>query len=341
MPYFPTVLTALFEYQRRYEERARQAFAMTSIGKEVFAALDYAAKTGRMVLVLGNSGVGKTESARTWWTLNRGRALYVQLTGINKSRAFFGAIAKAAGLPCTASLSPEKMQFRVERFLESSRLLLLLDEGQYLWPQGVRVRCHPELVNWLNTACANKGVPVAIVATEEFTTQRRRIEDQTAWPSFQLRRRLRRVFPLPAVPTKDDLAMVARKLLPDGPDAMINFIVGYALACSGHMQAVVDAIDDARLLALDAGRERITAADIKKAITEIRGPSDAAQKRVFAPAEKRRRRPQLRAAAPEPPPSSADAADLPPHPRRLPADDFLSDESAPTNRMSGHKLAET
>ena len=184
-------------------------------------------------------------------------------------------------------------------------------------------------------------MPVAIVATEEFTTQRRKVEQQSTWESFQLRRRIRRVFQLPAVPTKDDLAMVARKILPYGTDAMINFIVGYALACSGHMQAVVDAIDDARLLALDAGRERITAADIKQAITEIRGPSDAAQKRVFAPAEKRRRRPQLRAAAPAPPPRSAAAADLPPPPRRVPADDFLSDESAPTNRMSGHKLAET
>jgi len=342
MRYFPGVLDALFEYKRRYEERARQAFAMTSIGKEVFAALDYSAKTRRMVLVEGHSGVGKTESVRAWWTLNRGRALYVQLTGINRSRAFFGAIAKAAGLPCTASLSPEKMQFRVERFLESSRLLLLIDEGQYLWPQSSRVTSHPELVNWINTACANKCVPVAIVATEDFSARRRAVEEQTNWNSFQLRRRIRRVFPLPAVPTTNDLTIVARKILPYGTDAMINFIVGYALTCSGYMQAVVDTIDDARLLAEDAGRDRITVADIKLAITEIRAPSDAAQKRVFAPAEKRGRKPRLgSAAAPEPQPDSADAADLPPPRRSIPADDFLSDESAPTNRLSGHELAET
>ena len=53
------------------------------------------------------------------------------------------------------------------------------------------------------------------------------------------------------------------------------------------MQAVVDTIDDARLLAEDAGRQRITVTDLKRAIAEIRVPSDAAQQRVFAPAEKR------------------------------------------------------
>ena len=160
--------------------------------------------------------------------------------------------------------------------------------------------------------------------------------------TFQLRRRIRRVFPLPAVPTKDDLALVARKILPYGTDAMINYIVYYALTCSGYMQSVVDTIDDARLLAEAAGRERITAADIKRAITEIRVPSDAAQKRVFAPAEERGRKPRLgSAAAPEPQPGSAAAADLPPQRRSIPADDFLSDESASTNRLSGHELAET
>lgn len=340
--YFPRVLECLLEFKRRHEDTARQAFAMTTIGKEVFAALDYSFKTRRMVLVQGRSGVGKSESVRAWWTCHRGHALYVQLTGINKARAFFGAIAKAAGLPCTASLSPEKMQFRVERFLESSRLLLIIDEGQYLWPQGVRVTSHPEQVNWINTACANKGVPVAIVATEEFTAQRRRVEQQSTWESFQLRRRIRRVFALPAVPTKEDLAMVARKILPHGTDPMINYVVGYALTCSGFMQAVVDVIDDARLLAEDAGRERITATDLKRAITEIRVPSDAAQKRVFAPAEKRGRKPRFNAVAElEPQDGGTDAAAFPQAGRRAAADEFPSDELTTTNRLSGHELVET
>ena len=348
--YFPRVLECLFEFKRRYEEQARQAFAMTTIGTKVFEALDYARKSRRMVLVQGHSGVGKTESVRAWWTCNRGCSLYVQLTGVNKARAFFGAIAKAAGLPCTASLSPEKMQFRVERFLESSRLILIIDEGQYLWPQGVRVTSHPEQVNWINTACANKGVPVAIVATEEFTAQRRRVEQQSTWESFQLRRRIRRVFALPAVPTKDDLALVARKVLPYGTEAMVNYIVGYALTCSGYMQAVVDTIDDARLLAEDAGRQRITVSDLKRAISEIRVPSDAAQKRVFAPAEKRGRKPRFNAVAElEPHDSSADTADMQPdggdaaaassQPRgSSAADEFLSDESAPKNRLRGEEM---
>lgn len=340
MRYFPDVLACLFDYQRQYEEQQRQAFAMTSIGKEVFAALDYSVKTQGMVLVQGRSGVGKSESVRAWWRCNRGRVLYVQLTGFNKSRAFYGAIAEAAGLPCSASLSPEKMEYRVRRFLQSSKLVLILDEGQYLWPQGVRVTSHPEQINWINTACANKGVPVAIIATGEFTTQRQRVEQQTTWESFQLRRRIRRVYALPAVPTKDDLALVARKILPYGTAPMIKYIVGYALTCSGYMQAIVDTIDDARLLAEDAGRERISVTDLSRAITEIRGPSDAAQKRVFAPDEKRGRKARF-SAAPEPQSDSGDAADSPQPGRRAAADEFPSDELTTTNRLRGHELAET
>ena len=62
--------------------------------------------------------------------------LYVSLIRPLSRRAFFGMIAKATGLPSTASLSPEKMQVIVENFLKTSRLLLIIDEGHYLWPQG-------------------------------------------------------------------------------------------------------------------------------------------------------------------------------------------------------------
>ena len=342
LPGFRDIVGALFDYQRHYEEQARQAFAMTSIGGKVFEALDYTLKTGRMVLIEGNSGVGKSEAQKAWCALHRGQARYVKLKGINTKRAFFTALAKPLGVGHTTHMSPERIQGRVESFLEKSGIMLVIDEAQYCWPQGSRINKEPEIINWLNTACANEGIPVALVATQDFTARRQAVETQTGWNSFQLRRRIRQVVPLPAVPTNADLAMVARKLLPHAADAMINYIVGYALTSKGHMQAVVDAIDDARLLAQEAGRERITSADLKRSIEDFRAPSDAAQKRVFAPTAKRGRKHAFTIAADdEPQPGNTTAADLPTSRGRAVANEFPSDESTTTNRLRGHELAET
>ena len=82
------------------------------------------------------------------------------------------------------------------------------------------------------------------------------------------------------------------------------------------MQAVVDTIDDAHLLAEDAGRQRITVTDLKRAIAEIRVPSDAAQKRVFAPAEERDGKADAQ-------PGSDEAAKMPPPRGSFAADEFL------------------
>ena len=266
----------------------------------------------------------------------------IELKGINTKRPFFSALAKPLGVGHTAHMSPERIQARVESFLEKSGIMLVIDEAQYCWPQGRRIYKEPEFINWLNTACANEGIPVALVATQDFTARRQAVEAQTGWNSFQLRRRIRQVVKLPAVPTNDDLSMVARKLLPYGSEAMINYVVGYALTSKGYLQAVADAIDDARLLAQDAGRERITVTDLKRSIKDFRAPSDAAQKRVFAPAEKRGRIPRFNAAAElEPQDGGTDAAALPQAGRRSAADEFPSDEFTTTNRLSGQELVET
>lgn len=329
--YFSDILGALTEFKRRHEESARQAFAMTSIGKAVFKALDYELKVRRMVLIQGDSGVDKSESVKARCDQHRGEARYVRLSGINGRRAFFGEVAKACGVRATAGLSPEKIQARVENFLETTGLMLVIDEGQYLWPQGGRVRRHPELINWLDTACAYESIPVAIVVTEEFTRQRRTVEDLTTWNSEQFRRPLRRIFPLPGKPTKADLLLVAQKLLPGGTKPMLDYVAGYALASGGCRQAVVDAIDDARIIAEAAGRDRITVADLKRAIGEWRAPADAAQQRVFAPGEKRgkgRRNPTSESPSADVTPHRGSATAEPP-PQDGEATDFAGRGSAP------------
>jgi energy-coupling factor transporter ATP-binding protein EcfA2 len=279
--YFQDVLGALFEYQKRCENQVRENFVETSIGRVVFEALDYALETGRSALVEGDSGIGKTTAIKAWCGLHLGQARHVQLKGITHRTGFFREVARALGIARGGGFSSSKVQMRVEQFLQRTKMMLVFDEGQYLLPSGNRVSTPPELINWLNTACYNEGVPFVISATSEFRDRRAIVEKNTTWQSEQLRRRIRRFFVLPAVPTKDDLRSVACKLLPAVSREAIDYVVGYSLASKGFFQAITNAIEDARLIATRAGRAEIKFSDLKAAIQNWRSPSDAALQRVF------------------------------------------------------------
>jgi energy-coupling factor transporter ATP-binding protein EcfA2 len=295
--FFGDVLGSLFEFQARCQKDARENFVETSIGKVVFEALDYAMETGRSALIEGNSGIGKTTALEAWCKIHAGRARLVRLKGITNRTGFFHEVARALGVAQGTGNSPAKVQIRVEQFLHRTKMMLAIDEGQYLFPAGNRIYSPPELINWLMTACYNEGVPFVISATAEFKERRAVAEKTTTWDSFQLRRRIRRFFALPALPTKDDLRRVAVKLLPDMAGAAIDYVVGYSLASKGFFQAITNAIEDAQLIARRAGRAEIKFADLKAAIQDWRSPSDAALQRVFdnKPAERGRRRTVLRA----------------------------------------------
>ena len=253
---FHDLLGALSEYQKHYANAVKEAFVETSIGAVVFEALDYALETRRSALIEGNSGIGKTTALEAWCDMHAGQARLVKLKGITHRTGFFREVARACGLARGTGLSPGKIQMRVEQFLQRSKIMLVIDEGQYLFPPGNRVYTPPELINWLMTACYNERVPFAISATAEFRKRRAIIEKNTTWQSEQLRRRIRRDFELPELPTKDDLFRVAQKLLPDQARPAIEYVVGYSLASKGFFQAITDAIDDARLMARRDGRDR-------------------------------------------------------------------------------------
>ena len=287
--YFHDLLGALHEYKRRFEERRRAEFIETSIGKIVFEALDYALETRRSALIEGNSGIGKTTGLDAWAETHLGQARLVKLKGITHRTGFFREVARACGLARGTGLTPAKMQMRVEQFLQRSKLMLVIDEGQYLFPPGNRVYTPPELINWLMTACYNERVPFAISATAEFRKRRAIIEKNTTWQSEQLRRRIRRDFELPEKPTKEDLLLVAEKLLPGQPRSAVDLVAGYSMASGGYFQAITDTIDDARLMARRAGRDKFTFADLRAAIQDWRSPSDNALQRVFTDPPKARR----------------------------------------------------
>ena len=203
---------ALRTFQDRYEAQIDADFVRTRISQEIFDILDHALATRKMVVIEGDSGTGKTTAAEAWCAQHQGEVRFVTLSGITHKTGFFHKLAAAVGLAASKRKAVE-MQIRVEEFFRRTRLMLVIDEAHYLFPQHLQRHASPELVDWVNTALVNQHVPVALICTDQFIKLKCRMERRTGWTSEQLEHRVKRYKKLPSSPTKEDLEAVAAQLL--------------------------------------------------------------------------------------------------------------------------------
>ena len=276
LPWFNDVVGALYEFRRLYDDKVLQAMAETEASRQVFNTLEVALQTGKMVLIEGNSGIGKTTATEAWCNFHLGEARFVSISGVTHKTGVFRAIAKSLGLASSYARTATEMQARIEDVLQRSRLLLVIDEAHFLFSGAERVYSRPELVDWVDTSLYNQGVPTALVCTPQFRLRLDRAEKQTGWNADQLRRRVKRLVTLPLAPRTEDLKAVARKLLPGAATEIINLVVGYALSSKRNFPALTDVVDEARLISKRAGRDEITKNDCNQAIEEFCDPTAAA-----------------------------------------------------------------
>ena len=299
---FDGSIDALLHFQDRYEVKIKSDFVLTTIGKEIFETLDHALAIGKMVVIEGESGSGKTTAVEAWCAAHQGQVRFISLSGITHKTGFFRKLAGAIGLAAAKGKAID-MQVRVEDFFRRTRLMLVIDEAHYLWPQYQRSYSSPELIDWVNTALVNHDVPVALICTDQFAKLKARVEKQIGWTSEQLEQRVKRYKKLSRTPTKEDLEAIAARLLakrwnaeeqawsvagPKKHPDFVNLIVGYALTCKMHLPAVADTIAEARHQARKHGRSTIEATDLRAALLEYQIPSDEALRQSLEPIEKRR-----------------------------------------------------
>jgi len=299
---FDRVIDALRDFQDRYEATVKSDFVLTTIGREIFETLDHALAIGKMVVIEGESGIGKTTAVEAWVTAHQGRTRFISLSGITHKTGFFRKLAGVIGLTAAKGKAMD-MQVRVEEFFRKTGLMLVIDEAHYLWPQYQRSYSSPELIDWVNTALVNHNVPVALICTDQFAKLKARVETQTGWTSEQLEHRVKRYKKLSSTPTKEDLEAVAARLLAmrwnshdqrwnaSGPTPQrdsIKMVVGYALTCKMRLPAVANTVEEARYQARQHGRSQILATDIRAALLDYQIPSDEALQQAFQPVEKRR-----------------------------------------------------
>ncbi len=298
-PDITPIADAVREFQDCYEGRVTSEFIFTTIGCEIFETLDHALATGKMVVIEGESGSGKTTAVEAWCAAHQGQARFIALSGINHKTGLFRKLANAIGLSAAKSKAID-MQVRVEDFFRRTRLMLVIDEAHYLWPQYQRSYTSPELIDWVNTALVNHNVPVALICTDQFAKLKTRVEKQTGWTSQQLEHRVRRYKKLPSTRCRQDLEAAAarllsltwnlqeQKLITIGADPhpdLIRVVVGYALTCKMRLPAVAKTVEEARYQARKAGRSHVIATDIRTAILEYQIPSDQALQNAFQSAD--------------------------------------------------------
>ncbi len=295
VPFYTEIADALRELQTRYEAKIKSDFVLTTIGKEVFETLDHALAIGKMVVIEGESGSGKTTAAEAWCRQRQGHARFVSLSGITHKTGFFRQLATAIGLAASKRKGSD-IQVKVEEFFHKTRLMLVIDEAHYLFPRLQQRESSPVLVDWINTALVNHNVPVALICTDQFAKLKARVEKQTGWTSEQLEHRVKRYKRLSSRPTKEDLEAVAAKLLairwnvqqekwnvagPTPHRDFIKMIVGYALTSKMRLPAVAATVEEARYQARKNGRSYIVATDIRTALLDYQIPSDEALRNAF------------------------------------------------------------
>jgi hypothetical protein len=274
LDYFRDIIGALFEFQAWHEAKAMENFQLTAIGKKISETLNFALASRGMVLLDGLEGRGKTEAVKAWCAWHLGQARFVSLKGITSKTTAFREIAKALGIASSYTRTATEMQARIEDVLQRSRLMLVMDEAHFVFNQSRRMYSRPELVDWIDTAICNRGVPIALVTTPQFIVCMTRAADQVEWNYRQFRRRVKRWVKLPATNTEEDIKAVARSVFKKADAKTIAKIVGYALLSKRDLSAVGDVASEVRAMLGTDDLIGVTADHVHRAIYDFLLPSD-------------------------------------------------------------------
>lgn len=262
---------ALIQYQKIYAARCEEAFTHTTTSRALFDTLDYALETRHdapIVLAEGAPAIGKTTAASAWVEQHLGDARLISLKGINNKSTLFRTISEGLRLPVARSASgATAMQGRIEDFLRRTKILLVFDRAEHLFPKANRINSHPVLLDFLLTL-QDSGVPIALITWGQIFGERlRAVQAGTSWAAEMFIGRIARYAALEA-PSIDDCANVARKILPEACPDGIKLVSKVAVESKGFLQTVNDLASEARRIARRNGRTEPVWNDIKEATTQ-------------------------------------------------------------------------
>lgn len=288
--FFHGLINVLKKYLADYTKSQAAAFT-TALGQKVFEVLDYTAFSRGLTLMEGEARRGKSFAARVWCQQRPGKARFVEVPPGNDDVGFYRALARGLGMGNLLRYKACDVRDRVESVLLSGDLLLVLDEAQRLWPQCNLRYASPGRITWLMTM-ANAGVPIAMVSTPQFITTQKAVE-KNGWNAAQLTGRIAHYEPLPAELSRKDLIGVAKAILPNATERVLEVLAAYADDSKRYLAAIEAISKRAHYLAAKAGRDSVSTDDIRTAMKQSVVPSDDNLRDALQATGKKRIKPNI------------------------------------------------
>lgn len=165
------ILKAIASYRKLLDSRGtiqKSEFAANRCTELIFGGLDYALANNSITLIVGESGQGKTMSARAWKRENNhGRAVLVTAPPYGGPKALLARIAEAVGV--NKQLNFMQMQMCIYRAFNPHRVLIV-DEAHRLLP-GDRRAANPVMLEILRDIKDETDCALALIATQRFSTE--------------------------------------------------------------------------------------------------------------------------------------------------------------------------
>ena len=330
--YFPRLIEVLWEFKADFVKRKSVGVVTTSIGEKVCETLDYTLYSRGLTLMQGEARRGKSFAARAWCEQRPGVARFVEVPPSNDETSFFRALSRGLGLGNFTNYKAAEIRERVESVLLAGDMLLVLDEAQRLWPQSNYRQAFPRRIVWV-MAMANAGVPIAMVSTPQFIETQKAVE-KMGWNSAQLTGRISHYECLPVDLSPEDLMAVAKSVLPEINEQVLQVLAIYARSSTRYLAAIDSISKRARYLAMRDGRDTATTEDVRQAMQESVIPADTKLQSALAAGKKSKA--AAMAAIPSPSPDlEAELDSLPrtsPRPRADADLDQVQTEPLPRNR---------
>ncbi|MEM8550196.1 MAG: ATP-binding protein [Verrucomicrobiota bacterium] len=164
---YKNVIKEIIKYRERMKIVRRSTFAENRISSLIFSTLDYASTCFGMVMIMGESGQGKSICAEEWMHRNNGgRTALVEVPPTGGHKGFLRAFAgKQKSNKRTDVSAMEASTLRAF----NSRRVLLIDEAHRLIPTDRRT--NPYSLEFLRYLHDTTGVPVGILTTQRFNDQ--------------------------------------------------------------------------------------------------------------------------------------------------------------------------
>jgi len=280
--YFSELVNVLRDYVKQWITEKSKA-VVTAVGNVVYQVMEDTMDMGGLSLVTGSSGLGSAFAFRAWCDQRPGKARYCIVPTGNDEASFYRAIAKAIGIGNSLNYKNVQLRERIESVLQSGEITIALLNAELLWPQKNLREAFPGRLAWV-LDMAERGAKICLSARPQFL-MKQRDREKTGWNSPELRNKISNFVTLPDSLEIDDLTAVARVMLPEADEDLLESIALYAFGESRYLKGVEAIADRARLIAKRAGRDHCISQDIAAASAFVSG-SDHMLRKAITPAKK-------------------------------------------------------